>query len=82
MELKSVFENVETKFVVSLVNEETILKRDKERPKKYQMKERCILLLNDFLNNDYADSYILHTDNLTINKTIDEILNNKKYLIN
>lgn len=82
MELKSVFENVETKFVVSLVNEETILKRYKERPKKYQMKERCILLLNDFLNNDYADSYILHTDNLTINKTIDEILNNKKYLIN
>ena len=77
IELKSIFENVETKFVVLLVNEETILKRDKERPEEHQMKERCLVLLNEFLNNNYDEKYILYTDKLTINQTVDEIINNK-----
>ena len=81
IELKNIFENVETKFVVLLVNKETILKRDKERPEEHQMKERCLVLLNEFLNNNYDEKYILYTDKLTINQTVDEIINNKKYLL-
>ena len=81
IELKSIFENIETKFVVLLVNKETILKRDKERPEEHQMKERCLVLLNEFLNNNYDEKYILYTDKLTINQTVDEIINNKKYLL-
>lgn len=81
IELKSIFENVETKFVVLLVSEETILKRDKKRPEEHQMKGRCLVLLNEFLNNNYDEKYILYTDKLTINQTVDEIINNKKYLL-
>ena len=81
MELKKIFENIESKFVVLLVNKETILKRDRERPEEYQMKDRCLVLLNSFLNNNYDEKYILYTDKLTINQTIDEIINNKKYLL-
>lgn len=81
-QLKSIFENVETKFVVLLVDETTILKRDKERKEEYQMKERCLVLLDEFLNNNYDEKYILYTDKLTINQTIDEIINNKKYFVN
>ena len=81
MELKNIFENIELKFVVLLVDRETILKRDKERPEEFQMKDRCFVLLNDFLNNNYDEKYILYTDKLTINQTIDEIIHNKKYLV-
>ena len=66
IELKKIFENVEAKFVVLLVDEETILKRDRNRPREHQMKER---------------SLILYTDKLTINQTIEEIINNEKYYI-
>ena len=45
------------------------------------MKERCLVLLNEFLNNNYDEKYILYTDKLTINQTVDEIINNKKYLL-
>ena len=43
IELKSIFENVETKFVVLLVNKETILKRDKEKQRTRQDHLCCIL---------------------------------------
>lgn len=79
IELKNAFENVELKFVVLLVDETTILKRDRKRPKEYQMKERCLVLLNEFLNNNYDDNYILYTDKLSINQTTDEIISNEKY---
>ena len=81
MELKKIFENIELKFVVLLVDRETILKRDKERPQESQMKDRCFVLLNHFLNNNYDEKNILYTDKLTINQTIDEIIHNKKYFV-
>lgn len=43
------------------------------------MKERCLVLLNEFLNNNYDDNYILYTDKLSINQTTDEIISNEKY---
>ena len=73
LELKNIFEKIELKFVVLLVDREIILKRDKERPDEFQMKDRCFVLLNDFLNNNYDEKYILYTDKLTINQTIDVI---------
>ena len=81
IELKKIFENVEAKFVVLLVDEETILKRDRNRPREHQMKERSLILLNKFLSNNYDEKYILYTDKLTINQTIEEIINNEKYYI-
>ena len=46
--MKEEFEDYSIKFVVLLVDEKTLLLRDKERPEDYQMKERCITLLNSF----------------------------------
>ena len=45
------------------------------------MKERSLILLNNFLSNNYDEKYILYTDKLTINQTIEEIINNEKYYI-
>lgn len=46
--IRNEFSNCEIRFVVLLVDEETILARDKIRPAEFQMKERCIILLNEF----------------------------------
>ena len=65
------FEGYEIKFTVLLVDEETILARDKRRPEEFQMKERCIVLLNEFKDHNYPEEYILDTSHITVDETVD-----------
>ena len=46
-ELKEIFKEYQVKFIVLVVDEETIIKRDKLRPDDCQMGERCLVLLNN-----------------------------------
>lgn len=80
-ELKTIFKLYEVKFVVLLVDENTIVKRDKERPIDCQMKERCLILLNEFKNQNYNEKYILDSTNLSVEDTVSEILNNQKFIV-
>lgn len=77
--LKMMFKNYEIKFTVLLVDEETIIKRDKERPLDCQMGERSLILLNEFKNQNYNENYILDSTNLTIDQTVNEVLKNDKF---
>ena len=79
--IKSKFDNVEIKFIVLMVDENTIIKRDKERPLDWQMGERSIILLNDFKNENYDDDYILDTTYLSIEDTVKEFENNKRFIL-
>lgn len=79
--IKERFRKYNTKFVVLVVDEETILERDKQRPMDCQMNERCIILLNNFKNTNYGKDYFLDTTNLSIQETIDTIENTDKFLI-
>ena len=79
--IKGKFKNYNTKFIVLLTDEKTILERDKNRPKDCQMKERCIILLNNFKNYDYNKNNILDTSNLSIEETVKIIENNNKFKI-
>jgi len=79
--IKERFKDYTTKFVVLVVDEETIIKRDKQRPLDYQMNERCIILLNNFKNTNYKKDYFLDTTNLSIKETTNIIENNDKFLI-
>lgn len=79
--IKEKFQGYNTKFVVIIVDEETLLLRDKQRPIACQMKERCIVLLNNFKNTNYEKDYFLDTTNLSIEETVDIILNSDKFLI-
>jgi cytidylate kinase len=81
LELKEIFKDYKTKFTILLVDEETIMKRDKLREEDCQMKERCIILLNNFLNKNYPENNKLFTQNLSIEDTVNEIINNDKYII-
>ena len=81
IELKDIFKDYDIKFVILLVDEKTILERDSLRPVDCQMKDRCIVLLNSFLNKNYPDNNKLYTQDLTVEETVKEIINNNKYMI-
>lgn len=81
LKLKELFSKYEVKFTVLLVSEDTILKRDKLRPEDCQMKERCIILLNNFKSYNYDDNNILYTDNLSEEESINIIMKDKRFEI-
>ena len=79
--IKKEFENYNKKFVVLLVDEETLLSRDKERPEDSQMKDRCLVLLNNFKKHNFDSKNILDTSKLSIDETIKTIEENDKFYI-
>ena len=79
--IKDRFKNNKTKFVVLLSNEETLLSRDKQRPEDCQMKERCIVLLNSFKSKNYNSNNILDTTNLSIEETLNTIINDTRFIL-
>lgn len=79
--IKDRFKNYNTKFVILIVDEKTILERDKQRPDNCQMNERCIVLLNDFKNNDFGKDYFLDTSTLSVDETINIIENDNKFIL-
>lgn len=79
--IKQKFSKYDTKFVVLMVDEETLLKRDKERPLDWQMGERCIELLNSFKSKGYDNKNMLDTSNITVEETAKIILNEEIFNI-
>lgn len=79
--LKETFKNYDIKFVVLLVDEETLLKRDQERPLDCQMKERCIVLLNSFKKHNYDEKYILDTSNISIDDAVSIVESDDRFKI-
>ena len=79
--LRKEFNNYTIKFVVLIVDEKTIVLRDKERPEDCQMKERCIVLLNKFKDRNYNSNNVLDTTNLNIDETVKIIENNNHFII-
>lgn len=80
-QMQEKFKEYDVKFIVLLVDEKTLLLRDKERPEDCQMNERCVTLLNSFKNNNYSKQYILDTSNFTANETVDIIENDNRFIL-
>ena len=74
-------QNYRIKFIVLLVDENTLLLRDKEIPEDCQIKERCITLLKSFKNNNYNEKNILDTSKLSINEIISIIENDNRFIM-
>ena len=79
--LKQSLGDFEIKFVVLMVDEETLLSRDSQRPEDCQMKERCITLLNSFKNKGFDNKNVLDTSKLSVEETVGIICNNNKFNI-
>lgn len=79
--IKIEFSNYHVKFVVLLANEEKLLSRDKERPTEFQMKERCIVLLNQFKTQNYDKNNIIDTSDLSIEEIVNIIEHQDRFLL-
>jgi len=79
--LKETFRDYDIKFIVLLVDEETIIKRDKERPEDCRQNERCLILLNSFKNKNYDKKHIIDTSNLTVEETVNIIIKEDRFNI-
>lgn len=79
--LQNHFKDFETKFVVLLVDEKTILKRGKERREDCQMGDRCLVLLQNFKDENFKENHILDTTKLSIEETVNEIINKERFSI-
>ncbi len=74
------FKKYSKKFVILVTDEETIVKRDLERPLDCQMGERSLILLRSFKNKPFDKKYYLDTSNLSIEETVCEIESNNSYI--
>ena len=80
-QLQNEFKNYSIKFIVLLVDENTLILRGKERSEDCQMKERCITLLKSFKNNNYNEKNILDTSNISIDEAVSIIENEKRFVV-
>ena len=79
--IRLIFENFEIKFICLMVDEKTIIKRDRLRPKDCQMGERSLILLKELENENFEKQYILDSSQLTVENTYKEILNNDRFIM-
>lgn len=79
--IKENFKDYKIKFIVLLVDENTLLSRDKERPEDCQMKERCIVLLNEFKNYNYDERNILDTTSLSVDEAVNIIESSERFIL-
>ena len=69
------------KFVILITDEDELLKRDLLRPEDCRMRERCVVLLNNFKNNNYEKDYTLDITNLSVDGVIEHLENDDKFNI-
>ncbi len=77
IELLDKFIPFEKHFLVLMVDSDTLLRRDQMRPEDCQMKERCLVLLEEFKKENFDKKYILETTNLTIPKIVSKAKEDK-----
>ena len=65
--------------MILISDEDTLIKRDRRRDISNQMKERCKILLRDFINKNFDDKYYLDTSNMDIDEISKEILNKSQF---
>lgn len=73
--LKKEFKDYDLSFTCLLVDEKTIMERDLLRAGDCRMHERSLILLKEFIDCNYDTTYILDSSNLTIDETVEKILN-------
>ncbi len=73
--------DVVIKFVALIVDEKTIVERDKLRPQDCQMGERSIVLLKEILAENFNKSNILDSSKLSVEETYQEILKSDRFVI-
>lgn len=79
--IKKNFPHAKIKFVCLMVDEETIIQRDKLRDPDCQMGERSLILLQEMKKANFDQNNILDTSHLSVYETWQEILANDRFII-
>lgn len=74
------FSDVEIKFCVLLASEQELLKRDSMRPVDCQMGGRCLVLLKNFLADNFDKKYIIDTDTMELYEEINLFKDADKFI--
>ena len=77
--IRKEFSDVDAKFIVLMVDEKTIVERDKLRPLDCQMGERSLVLLRELKEENFDEKFILDTSHLSIEETINEVMKNDRF---
>lgn len=77
--IKQELKGYNIKFVVLMVEENTLILRDKQRPEDCQMGKRCIELLNSFKKKNINEKYMLKTDNLAPEEVVNILENENRF---
>ena len=79
--IRKEFSGYTIRFIVLMVDEDTVILRDSQRPEDLQMKERSIVLLNDFRSYGYKDCHILDTSHMTIDEAVTVAMEDDRFII-
>ena len=79
--LNQTFKDYDKRFVVLLVDEETLLRRDALRPEDCQMKDRCVVLLNNFKKHNYDEKFIIDTSKTSIEESASIAINDERFVL-
>lgn len=74
--------DTEVMYVVLWTNQETLMKRDSRRDAEYRMGERCLILMNEFLESGLDPKHFLDTSNDSVKDIptrIKQIINGSNY---
>lgn len=72
--------NVEVIYVVLWADHETLVSRDQMRKPKYRMGERCLILVDEFVESGLDEKHVFDTsENISITYVVNEIINNPIY---
>ena len=79
--IKNAFPDAKIVFAVIMVDPEVLLKRDSERPAEFQMKERCLVLLDEFKAHNYDPSFIVNTTNMTVDEVVKVVDSEDRFVV-
>lgn len=72
--LKEKFNRYDVIFKVLISDEKELLRRDKLREEENRMNERCLILLNSFIKENFDEEFIIDSTHLNIEDTIERVI--------
>lgn len=69
------------KFVVLIVDEDELLRRDSERQPEFQMGHRCLAGLEEIKQSNPPANHIIYTTNLVVETVVKEIMENPRFVV-
>ncbi|ACT01459.1 AAA family ATPase [Paenibacillus sp. JDR-2] len=68
-------------YVVLWTDRETLLTRDQTRLPEHRMGERCLILMNEFLESGVENRHIVNNNNRSIEQVIEMIIADERYIL-